>query len=199
MFETFISVLFLISSFYFLIYCQKRSSLLDNCKVALKDVLHINCLDYSSYYQLTDIPMSTYIILLAYFHENVYVFFIQLGIIQYLRAFSFSMTILPKCSKNEDKDNTRSCSRILFDYITLRDTHTGHNNDLLFSGHVSFIFLFWLYMGHFHYNIYLQVLIGIVNIINSFATIVTRCHYSIDVFYAYVMTYLVFENTINFF
>lgn len=196
MFEIIISFSFLIFSFYFIIFFQKRCSKIDRERPPLIDILHIDKLDISKYYQMTDIIITLYIALLLYYHQQIHVFFIRLALIQILRAISFSITILPKCSKNPDKDNERTCTQILLDYFTLKDPHTGHNNDLLFSGHASFSFLIWLYFyegNTFSPQILFSLLL--INIINSFLIVISRCHYSIDVFHAYPITYMVHDFT----
>ena len=112
-----------------------------------------------------------------------------------MRTISFTITILPKCGKMPDKDNSRSCYQILKDYATFQDTHTGHNNDLLFSGHTAFMTLYCLYVSHY-YPEYLVIssMSWILNIGLSILNIMSRCHYSIDIFYALITTTFVFQN-----
>lgn len=194
--ETIVSFLFFLSSVYFTIYCQKYASSRSISNIPLPDFLHIDSLDLSKLYKLTDIPINVYIVLLLFcFNTRLPKFFWMMGLTYFIRSLSFSMTILPKCGKMIDKDNSRSCLQILKDYVTLKDTHIGHNNDLLPSGHVCFSVIFSLYSGRYGYlSRNKSILLWTVNILNSLMIVLTRCHYSIDVFYAYILSYFVYSN-----
>ena len=199
-FELVCSASLFISSVYFTITCQKYSSNKRNGNIPLPDILHTNKLDLSKIYRITDIPINVYIFLLIFrFNKHIPKLFWLMAITYFIRALSFSMTILPKCGKMKDKDNSRSCSQIIKDYITMKDTHIGHNNDLLPSGHVCFSTMFVLYARKYGYiSSKTSMIIWFVNIINSVLIILSRCHYSIDVFYAYIITYTIYKHLINF-
>lgn len=194
--ELVFSFLCFVCSLYFTVFCQKHSSNRKNKNVPLPDILHTDNLDFSPYYKLTGVPINLYTFLLIfYFNKHIEKFLYMLTFMYTIRAISFSLTILPKCGKMNDKDNTRSCSQILFDYVTMRDPHIGHNNDLLFSGHVGFVCLFNLYVYHFGYVGYeTNAFMWFINFINSIFIILTRCHYSIDVLYSYIVTYLIYDK-----
>lgn len=194
--ELYFSLLFFICSLYFTVMCQKYSSNKRNNNSPLPDILHTRRLNYSKYYKLTDIPINIYVFLLIFsFNRHVPKFLWMMSITYFVRALSFSMTTLPKCGMMVDKDNNRSCSKILLDYVSLKDTHMGHNNDLLPSGHVCFSALFVMYANRYGYLSPLHnKILWSVNILNSIFIILTRCHYSIDVMYAYVISYLVYSK-----
>ena len=189
------SFIVFVGSLYFTVLCQKYSNRRRNDNVPLPDILHTPRLDLSSIYKITDIPINVYIFLLVFkFNKHLSKFLWTMSLIYFVRALSFSVTTLPKCGKMKDKDNTRSCSAILRDYITLKDTHIGHNNDLLPSGHVCFSTLFVLYTQKYGYlTPTTNRMVWVVNIVNSILIILSRCHYSIDVFYAYVLTYMFYK------
>ncbi len=195
-----LSIFTFIGSMYFTIYCQKISSNKRNKNIPLPDILHTDRLNLSKYYKYTDILINVnFILLFFFFNKNIDKFLFLMSANYVARAISFSSTILPKCGNMKDKDNNRSCTSILMDYITLKDTHTGHNNDLLFSGHVSFCTLFNLYCRRFGYvSNRTSNIMWVINIINSLMIILTRCHYSIDVIYAYITTFVIYKNLINF-
>lgn len=185
-----------IASLYFTVYCQKYSSKKKNSNIPLPDILHIDSLNLSNIYRITDIPINVYIILLLFkYNKHGPKFLWLISATYFLRALSFSMTTLPKCHNINDKDDTKSCFSILKDYITLKDTHIGHNNDLLPSGHVSFATIFILYLQNYErVNNRIATIIWITNILNSILIILSRCHYSIDVFYAYILSYTVYNS-----
>jgi hypothetical protein len=192
--ELLFSLIAFISSSYFTVICQKYASNKKNRNIPLPDILHVDSLNFSRYYKLTNIVINVYLFLLIFrFNKHIPKFLWMMSMNYFIRALSFSMTILPKCGSMIDKDSTRTCSQILKDYITLKDTHIGHNNDLLPSGHVSFSVIFVLYankygyLSHRYNNIF-----WLINILNSIFIILTRCHYSIDIFYAYVLSYVIY-------
>lgn len=195
-FEFICSLMFFIGSIYFTVLCQKYASNRKNENISLPDILHTESLNFSKYYKLTDIPINIYVLLLIFrFNKHIPKFLWMMSLNYFIRALSFSMTTLPKCGKMIDKDNSRSCSMILKDYITFKDTHIGHNNDLLPSGHVSFSAMFAFYANRYGYLSPLHnKILWSVNIINSIFIILTRCHYSIDVLYAYIISYLVYSK-----
>lgn len=102
----------------------------------------------------------------------------------FIRALTLIMTILPKHEK---------CNR----RFELSNCYKGQCYDKIFSGHTSFVFLAAL--------IFLREglipfwgLLGIVGV--EMATIlVTRSHYTIDVFMALAITYLVYDGDYHIF
>lgn len=200
-----VSLLFFLSSIYFTIWCQKKTSDRRNNNIPLPDILHTSQLDISRWYRITNIPINAYIFFLIYtcFRrssscEKIPIFFLAMGMTYFIRALSFSMTILPKCGKMKDKNNTRSCNRIIYDYLSLKDTHIGHNNDLLPSGHVCFSHIFWMFVTKYKIvDRKWSNFILLINIINSLLIVMSRCHYSIDVFYAYLLSSGIFSFVIR--
>lgn len=164
-------------------------------RIVLPDILHREDLKFlHKYYRISDnfifLSISS---LIFYYNSNLMSFLFDLSIIYLLRTISFTITILPKCGFMKDKDNTRSCVQILKDYVTFKDVHTGHNNDLLFSGHTAFMTLYCYHLGYF-YDISesFKMIIWGLNFLLSLLNVASRCHYSIDVFYAYIVTSFVF-------
>src|SRR5439155_1700177 len=116
-----------------------------------------------------------------------------------LRSVSYNLTLLPPCSTMPEKPHyeTESCSRILLRYLLHKDTHFGYYNDLLFSGHTSFVVMFCLHVSYFHLApIWLLSCFWCVAVGTSFVIICSRCHYTIDVVYAWVVTMFVFQHTV---
>ena len=159
----------------------------------------LNIIDFTRYYTVSDffIIKSIFTLIFVY-NTHLMSFLFDLSIIYLLRTISFTLTILPKCGQMRDKDNNRSCVNILLDYLFFKDLHTGHNNDLLFSGHTAFMTLYCLHFSRFYVTGFFTYLysyqIWLVNIVLSLINILSKCHYSIDVFYAYIVTIFVFQN-----
>jgi hypothetical protein len=192
------SISFLIIALLITCELQKYASNTITLLNPLQDILHRpELLFLIKYYNISDYVIGFYITTLVLFFNNyIHIFLYQLSILYLLRSISFSITLLPKCGKMKDKDNTRSSFRMLFDYLILRDTHTGHNNDLLFSGHSCFMLLYTLHVGKY-YTFPPQTIIYLLHIVNgimSMLNIVSRCHYSIDILYAYITTIFIFQN-----
>ncbi len=195
-----ISILYLLSSVIVTIRFQKYISKKATTNIPLFDHCHSDSnLWITEYYTVADIFMIIYWVLLIFLYNDflkdlLYI----LGTLYYLRTLLFTITVLPKCGKMADKDCSRTVSKIIFDYITLQDKHTGFNNDLLFSGHTMFSTLFSLYVTRnrlvFDIPLYLIFLIWILNIFLSLLNIFSRCHYSIDIIVAYIATIFVFQN-----
>lgn len=166
----------------------------------LPDILHRKEFEFfTKFYTVSDYFITFYLLsLILYFNSHISIFLFQLSIIYLLRSFSFSITLLSKPGKMSDKNHDQSSLKMLYDYISLNDKHTGMNNDLLFSGHTSFMCLYSLYLAHFEY-VPDSVLVSIwmINGFLSILNVLSRCHYSIDVFYAYIATIFVFQNTIE--
>lgn len=162
----------------------------------LVDFFHCESLDFSEYYMVSDyFIMSGIFLLFTTFNSFWSSFLYDLSLIYMLRTLSFSLTILPKCGKMKDKDNNRTCAQILWDYASFKDRHTGHNNDLLFSGHTAFMTLYCLHVSYFYpeyvyFNFICAILTGGLSVWNVFS----RCHYSIDILYALITTTLIFQN-----
>ena len=166
-------------------------------KTPLYDHLHQSS-KYLKFYNVSDYFIFSYILSLFYFNNNLPQFLNLLSIIYLLRTFSFTITILPKCGKMKDKTD-KSAVNILYNYITLKDRHSGYNNDLLYSGHSAFMHLYFLYLNHYNcISDNKKMIVFSINLILSILNILSRCHYSIDILFAYITTTFVFQNLIKY-
>lgn len=190
------SIIFFLSSILLMIKAQIYISS-KNTKIPLYDHLHFDR-KYVKFYTISDYFIYFYISTLFYYNSEITKFLNLLSIIYLLRTLSFTITILPKCGLMPDKTN-KSALSILYNYASMKDRHTGHNNDLLFSGHTAFMFLYYLYLSHFNFiPVNLQYILFIVNLLLSILNILSRCHYSICILYAYITTLCVFQNLIDY-
>ena len=146
-----------------------------NTKIPLYDHLHKDH-KFLKFYNISDYVIYMYILSLFYFNNNLSTFLNLLSIVYFIRTFSFTITILPKCGKMKDKTD-KSALNIMYNYIILKDKHTGYNNDLLFSGYTAFMHLYYLYLTHYNYVSYNRgILLFSVNLLLSILNIVSRCH-----------------------
>jgi hypothetical protein len=192
------SISCLLTSLLITFECQKYASITNTLKTPLQDVLHFSDF-FLKYYNISDYVIGFYIIsLILFFNNHIDVFLYQLSILYLIRSLSFSITLLPKCGKMADKSDNTGSFKILFQYITLKDTHTGHNNDLLFSGHSMFMLLYVLHLSKFYdIHILIKAILHIVSGSMSLLNIVSRCHYSVDILYAYITTIFIHQNTVD--
>lgn len=168
-----------------------------NTNIPLYDHLH-SSRKFTKFYNISDYFINIYILSLFYFNDHITTFLNLLSIIYLFRTFSFTITILPKCGIMPDKTD-KSVGSILYKYLTLKDKHTGYNNDLLFSGHTAFMFLYFLYLSHFNYiSVGSSYILFSVNFILSILNIISKCHYSIDILYGYIVTLFIFQNCVNY-
>lgn len=125
------------------------------------------------------IPIFTLAIYTAYYKNTKCLkkFLLNHGTLMLLRGISFSVTLLP--------DSSRMC------HIS---NHLGSCFDLLFSGHSTIMFLCSLLLSsHFPLSLKWKVLLFSNTAITSFLIIVCRNHYTIDVLYSILLTYLIFK------
>lgn len=117
------------------------------------------------------------------------------SLLMLVRLVCFCVTILPKCSTMPSKPHYEHMNvmQIMWQYAVGNDPHTGHENDLMFSGHAM---VFALCMHHWTQTGLLSfalqpvpfVLVLLTQLFCSFGIIVTRCHYTIDVIMAWIVT-----------
>lgn len=175
-------------SFTFHIVCQYFTEKLSlrYKQNPLLDLAHEICKD--SYFQIgfnyNDIIAGILILTIFVFGEYQHIesYVLHLSILMILRSISFTLTILPDPSSQSHKKTL--LAKIL----------TGGCSDLLFSGHISYSFLSLLYCHHYNLmpNI-LQIFLYIILIILSILIIIQRKHYSVDVYYGYLITYLLYK------
>lgn len=194
----FYSAIFFICSVLVMFEAQRYSAKKGtNDTVKLYDQLHQIFPDLSNYYQTGDVFIGLYTISLFYFNERIDIFLNCLSVLYLLRSASFTVTILPKCGTMPNKDMTRSSVTMLKDYISFKDKHPAGHNDMLPSGHCTFLTLYALYISEFcNIGLFSQCLIWGINFILGMITIASRCHYSIDVLYAFISTLCVFQNLV---
>lgn len=192
-----IGLVSLMFSFLCTIKAQKYASLQRTMNDRpLADILHLECLNISKYYKVTDIVVNLYGIMLFFkFNKRIDIFLNILAITYLARLISFSVTILPKCGSMKDKKDDTSCLKIMYNYLTLKYKHIGHNNDLLPIGHVCFMNIFYMYVKKYE-SIHpsFKKVIFYTNIVNSILIVLSRCHYSIDIYYGYMLSFLVFSR-----
>jgi hypothetical protein len=125
------------------------------------------------------IPIALLLIYTTYY-KNIHClkkFLLNHGTLMLLRGISFSVTLLP--------DSSRMCHL---------SNHLGSCFDLLFSGHSTIMFLCSLLLSsHFPLSLKWKVFLFSNTIITSFLIIVCRNHYTIDVLYSILLTYLIFK------
>jgi len=99
------------------------------------------------------------------------------GILMFIRAISFSVTLLP--------DSSGMCQL---------STHLGSCFDLLFSGHSTIMLLCCLLLTeYFSFDIKWKLCLFANTGITSFLIILCRNHYTIDVLYSILMTYFMYR------
>jgi hypothetical protein len=191
-----ISAIFLLTSISVMFKLQTYVSK-KNTNIPLYDHLHQND-KFLKFYNISDYVIYSYILSLFYFNNQLPKFLNLLSIIYLLRTFSFTITILPKPGKMKDKENT-DVVKTFYNYITLKDLHFGHVNDLLYSGHTSFMHLYYLYLIHFNYISPTNgKILFIINFLLSLLNVLSRCHYSICILFAYITTTFIFQNLIEY-
>lgn len=98
------------------------------------------------------------------------------GCIMFMRACSFTSTLLP--------DASQTCHKSLY---------TGSCHDLIFSGHVVIMILSVLMMQHFFWVPgFIRLIMGIDSAIASLLIIITHNHYAVDVLLAIFIVPFVF-------
>lgn len=106
-------------------------------------------------------------------------FLLTHGILMFIRAISFSATLLP--------DSSGMCQM---------SNHLGGCFDLLFSGHSTIMLLCCLLATeYFSFAKKWKLLLFANTGITSFLIILCRNHYTIDVLYSILMTYFVYNFT----
>ena len=194
--STIFSFIKLICSWFLTITSQKYC--LQSTNEPLPDIIHKYfsnqklCVNY----KYSDIYMNILLIItLIFYSKNIHKFINILSILYTIRSISFFITVLPKCSYSKPIDVNKSVLTILKDFVTGRQS-MRMNNDLLPSGHTI---VMWSCVNHIIYNypkfneyklfnIKYKTILNLLTILNSVYIIVCKCHYSIDVLWAYILT-----------
>ena len=175
---------------------KRNSKIIDHPK-SIHDVIISNIDDYSSYRYLTDIVAVVILayLLSKYIYLNRYKIgenrekvknigtsiFKYISIILLMRAFTIQMTILPKLTNINIPKN-------LLERFT-----KGHTSDYIFSGHTSVILIIILtFYKHQLIDINEFKLVGFLHFIMAVLLVVTKAHYTIDIFLGFILTIAVF-------
>lgn len=167
--------------------------LLKRVSCPLKDIVHYNIGDLS--HSISEIINTTknyavYLFLFLDLGLGCWTEFIRhLTYIFAIRAVSIYCTLLPPLLPvdiHKEALYTKSIFDIFLNYLYGETIDIGHYGDLLFSGHVSFFFLTSLHLQ--------STFLHFVTLLLSTALVVNKNHYTIDVMYAYIVTYLVYTS-----
>lgn len=158
------------------VYHKIRKERQSSYNIPLPDILHRQWnMNWHRYRYLFDLLSYLFLIAVIVSMRDLQTFSIILSLSYILRVFSFSITILP-CLNNHSN-------------LNINNNHLGYGHDLIPSGHTSMmlISLYHLYeTGVVVYPYYwiLKFLILIV----ALGIILTRCHYSIDIYTAWIFS-----------
>ena len=194
-----VSPCLMISSFLVQIKAQKIVSDLNYIRRPLFDTLH--GVDPSTVWHFNCDLLVVFIGVVSLYYGYHYVpyFALDYFFINLLRCFSFLMTILPSPSPSHTIRRTHynnlTLLECLKDQLLLKHSFT-YNNDLLFSGHYSFIFLCLFNLSYYGLtNLYSLVGLWMIAFGSSLISIANRKYYTIDVFYAFIVAHYVFMLT----
>lgn len=140
------------------------------------DVGHKYLPNIEKYQYLINIVIGIAILKLI-FTPFIFDFLLLLLFLHIIRLITIQLTVLPKMRNCVVKNN-----------ITL----DGYCYDKIFSGHITLIFLFTLFL--YKYKQISLILLFIINILYSILIIATRAHYTIDVIVSFLFTFIVFQN-----
>jgi len=194
--STIFSFIKLVCSWILTIIAQKHC--LKSTTEPLPDIIHkyLSNKWLCKNYKYSDIYMNILLIItLIFYSNNIHKFIKILSILYTIRSLSFFITVLPKCSYSKCIDINKSSINILVDFVTGRQS-MRMNNDLLPSGHTI---VMWSCVKHILYNyprfndykllnIKYSNILKLLTILNSVYIIMCKCHYSIDILWAYILT-----------
>ena len=185
-----------ISIFIFTQLCIRYSTEISreyNLDTPLPDLYHQALPDYRLYHEYTDFMPVIPLILFIYLDKfnHIYEYLLLISIIYILRAICFTVTVLPSPSKEceceweiEPKTKLRKFLNIIYQEGC---------NDCIFSGHTSTMIMSTLFLLRYNINnTFVKVILIIYNILGALAIIVTRLHYTVDVFLATIINILLF-------
>ena len=103
-----------------------------------------------------------------------------ISVIIFLRSIAIGLTVLPKT-------NLKCCIKC--------DLRLGVCHDKMFSGHTAFTTLSMLLIAekYPHY----KYLVGIVILLQGFMMLISRAHYSVDIYIGFLVSLLVYSNKTN--
>jgi len=194
-----LSILYLLLSFAFVIYFQKITSMKTHpTNQSLPDVLHKDEYTWLAKYHYIN-NYSIYIECFWIIYCNIKPFTLMniISTIYMIRPFFFASTILPRPSITPKKREYSNLPiwKIVLKYILLIDRNPGYDNDLIFSGHTSFLTVFVLHLWTFGtYSIYINIGVTIINFISSIIIVMNRNHYTICNLVAYLISYIIYDK-----
>jgi hypothetical protein len=144
------------------------------------DVSHLYMPDLQKYHWISDCVTLLFLVPLIFYPSMLFeyiLFFIPLFI---TRSIVNRLTVLPK---------NKSCKP---SNITM---FIGGCYDKIYSGHFASVLLATLL--YYKYNLINLNIIYIVNIINGILILLTRGHYTVDIYVALVTTLLFYQNNIK--
>lgn len=193
-------ICYLLFSFSMMVYAQKISSTRARAReVPLVDILHNDkWLWLAKYHYINNWIIYLEILLLIVTNvkpgtlsniiSTMYLFF---------RIPSFIITTLPRPSIEPKKTGYLNTPvyKLVFKYITLQDRDPGCDNDLLFSGHTSFLAIFIYHIWYYSdYATSIKIIITLINVTSSITIAMNRRHYSICIWFAYLISWLVYRE-----
>ena len=140
------------------------------------DIGHKYLPNIEKYQYLINVVIGISILKLV-FASFIFDFLLLLLFLHIVRLITIQLTVLPKM---------KSC------VITNNITLDGYCYDKIFSGHVTFMFLFTLFL--YKYKEISMIFLFIINVLYSILIISTRAHYTIDVIVSFLFTFIVFQN-----
>ena len=160
------------------------SNRIENKKLNPKvyDIFHKYLPDLSKYEWISNLYCTVIsVILFSYIDlDGIIEFASYYIVLLIIRDISINLTILPK-----NKECFQSYDNAIF----------GGCYDKIFSGHFATVYLLTLIVNK--YNAVSPVVLVIINIINAFLILLTRGHYTIDIFVSFFITSLLFTNNIK--
>ena len=151
-----------------------------NCLRPLDDIVHNNLINLSKYEKYIDIIpifLGMIVVYLSFFNNlDFNKLFLLLSIAFFMRAISFAMTILPSpiCTNNKNASSIGGC------------------HDCIFSGHTACTLIF-AYFIHKNTCAYKKPLL-IYCLLGSLFITLSRSHYTIDVFVAWLAVYFIINE-----
>ena len=150
-------------------------------KFKIYDIIHHNIPSVRSLIRITDIISWALIIIFAFIDLKLFYYLIgYLITIYFVRLLTIHLTILPKDKKCCIKNSS---------------IFTGGCYDKVYSGHFSSVFIALLLLYKNGY-INMSVVITLSTIMAALLTI-SRSHYTIDIFVAFLICIIVYQNNIN--
>jgi hypothetical protein len=164
------------------IYHKIREERKDTYNKSLYDILHNPWNStWKKYRHIFDFLSYMYLIAVIISMKDLQTFSIILSMNYLFRIVSFSITILPCINEHVN--------------LQITNNHLGYGHDLIPSGHTSMMLtsLYHLYETGVVVGMYYWVLKFLIFVI-ALGIIMTRCHYSIDIYTAWIFSPYFYYN-----